>query len=631
MVEWAESAPSGIAAGVSPQPLPAAAAPIIVALMPPKQRSWLRKTLVGALPVAVLITMLLALVILQLRWSARVSDAERARLQQNLQRSTSNFQAAFAQDLLAICQTFQASQPRQLPVLVDQLFDRYTVWRRISRHPALIDGLYLWQASTAGKSSLLQFNAQDHTLEQAPWPGSLRKFAAQSAAGKLRLPRRPDGWLWDERIPALIHPVYMPAKTTTAGRPRLYGYLLVVFNPADFEQVYLPNLGQRYFPLSNGFVFQLIEQNPEHESRVVYQSSPRSSRGVFTHADAIVPLLARPLPDETMSYPSPRSIPVVLSDVSTQNWRIAVRHRSGSVDAAVTTLRRRDLALSIVVLVMLLVSLVTILAATRRARRLARLQMEFASGVSHELRTPLAVISSAAENLADGVISDSERIRDYGALIHRESQRLSGMVDHILDFAELESHPHSHPLEPVAAEDILEAVLANERPRIEASGVSIQTNIPANTPPLLTNGPVLQQCLQNLIANALKYGSAGGRILLAASPARENGEDRVLLRVEDFGIGIAPEDLAHIFEPFYRAGNVRDSQIPGTGLGLSLTRKMMGDLGGRVTVESSPGKGSAFTLHVPAAAKSAPSGPAARVLAIAIVCLHAATHFAGRR
>ena len=605
-VGWAACAASGMSARISRQCLPPAAAPIIFGLMPSKQRSWFRRMVASVLPVAGLITMLLALVFLQLRWSARVSDAERARLQQNLQRSTGNFQSAFTQDLFGICQTLQSSQPRELPVLVDQLFDRYSVWRRISRHPALIGGLYLWSTSSAGANSLLKLNMQDHRLEPVAWPKPLQRFAAQSTSGKhgLLLPRQPDSWLWDERIPALVHPVYTSEKTQKAGRPQFFGYLLVVFDPTDFEQVYLPNLGGRFFPLSNGFVFQLIERDAHHEYKVAYQSDPRSI-GVFPHADATVPLLATSLPEQTMLYSAPASpgavsSPVELSGIYTQKWRIAVRHQAGSVDAAVISLRRRDFALSIIVLAMLLVSLITILAATRRARRLAQLQMEFASGVSHELRTPLAVISSAAENLADGIITDGDKIRDYGALIHQESQRLSGMVDHILEFAQLESHPHKERLEIAATAEILHAVLANERRLVEAAGVSLETNIPADIPLLHTNPAVLQQCLQNLVSNALKYGSGGGRIVLAVSAAHEHGEDRVLIRVEDFGAGIAPEELPHIFEPFYRAGDVRDSQIPGTGLGLSLTRKMMEGLGGRITVESLPGKGSAFTLHVPA-------------------------------
>lgn len=562
----------------------------------------------SVLPIAGLITMLLALVLLQLRWSAKVGEAERARLQQNLLRSTSGFQLAFAQDLLGICQTLQASQPRDPPVFVEHLFDRYTVWRRISRHAALIEGLYVWRQTSGKADTLLKFNPQNHRLEPVAWPDSLRSLAAQVHSHPSMFLRQPEAWVWDERVPALIHPIYALGSNGNPKRSQLFGYLFVVFNPQDFEQVYLPDLGRRYFPLSNGFVFQLIEHNRDHEHEVVYQSDKHVPDGTFAHADEVIPLLDSSMPYRTAARPPSSGMiadvasgPVQLLAPDTARWEISVRHRAGSVDAAVTSLRRRDLAVSIVVLVMLLVSLITILVATRRARRLARLQMEFASGVSHELRTPLAVISSAAENLADGVVTEGDRIRDYGALIHKESQRLSGMVDHILDFAQLDSHAHSYRLESVAVATIVEAVLANERPLIQTAGVSVDVNIPDDLPKLLTNAPVLQQCLQNLLSNALKYGSDGRRILLTASPAREDGEDRVLICVEDFGAGIAPEELSHIYEPFYRASDARNSQIRGTGLGLSLTRKMMESLHGRITVKSSPGKGSAFTLHVPVA------------------------------
>ncbi|MGC1781388.1 MAG: HAMP domain-containing sensor histidine kinase [Acidobacteriaceae bacterium] len=596
--------------------MPRAPAPIIVALMQPKPRSWRTGMVAGTLPIAGLITMLLALAFLQLRWSTRVSEAERARLQQNLQRSAGGFQFAFARDLLGICQTLQASQPRDPRVIVDQLFNRYTVWRRISRHAALIGDLYIWPQAGGEADTLLKFNPQTRQLEPVAWPESMRLFAAQARANPGVLPHRPRAWVWNEQVPLLIHPVYAIAATENPKRPALYGYLLVVFNPRDFERAYLPDLGRRYFPLSNGFVFQLIERENGHEL-VAYQSDNPRRASVFQHADAIIPLLdgsgpyrppARPAANGGM--PIAAAAPVYLSVADDAKWQIAVRHRSGSVDAAVTSLRRRDLAVSIIVLIMLLVSLLTILAATRRARRLARLQMEFASGVSHELRTPLAVISSAAENLADGVVTQEDRIRDYGMLIHQESQRLSGMVDHILDFAQLDSQAPSYRLESVAVRSIVEAVLANERPLIEAAGVSVDVNIPSDVPLVLASPSILQQCLQNLVSNAVKYGSDGGRIILEVSTPREDGDDRLRIRVQDFGAGISPEELSHIYEPFYRASSARDSQIRGTGLGLSLTRKMIEGMGGRITVESSPGKGSAFTLHIPIAPTGAATGRA---------------------
>ena len=556
--------------------------------------------------------MLLALAFLQLRWSARVSEAERARLQQNLQRSTTGFQSAFSRDLLGICQTLQASQPRDPRVIVDHLFNRYTVWRRISRHAALIGDLYIWPQTAGTTDALLKFNPQTRQLEPVAWPESMRRFATQARGNPGMLPRRPRAWVWNEQVPLLIHPVYASSAKQNPKRPELYGYLLVVFNPQDFEQTYLPDLGRRYFPLSNGFVFQFIERENTHEL-VVYQSDNPKRASVFQHADAVIPLLDNSRPYRAPARPAisgavpGASVPIFLSVRDAAKWQIAVRHRSGSVDAAVTSLRRRDLAVSIIVLIMLLVSLLTILAATRRARRLARLQMEFASGVSHELRTPLAVISSAAENLADGVVTQEDRIRDYGMLIHQESQRLSGMVDHILDFAQLDSQPPSYRLESVPVRNIVDVVLANERPSIEAAGISVDVNIPSDVPCVLTSPSVLQQCIQNLVSNAVKYGSDGGRIVLEVSTAREESEDRLRIRVQDFGAGISPEELSHIYEPFYRASSARDLQIRGTGLGLSLTRKMIEGMGGRITVESSPGKGSAFTLHVPVAPTGAPA------------------------
>ncbi len=137
-------------------------------------RRWTTGTVARVLPIVGLITMLFALAVLQLRWSSKVSDAERDRLQENLQRSTSGFQSAFAQDLLGICQTLQASQPRDPDVLADHLLDRYTVWRRVSRHAALISDLYIWPQTGQHSNALLRLDPQTRKLEPVAWPDSLR-------------------------------------------------------------------------------------------------------------------------------------------------------------------------------------------------------------------------------------------------------------------------------------------------------------------------------------------------------------------------------------------------------------------------------------------------------------------------
>ncbi len=431
------------------------------------------------------------------------------------------------------------------------------------------------------------------------------------------LPRQAKAWLWDEHALTLIHPLYTLGPDGSTTHPAFFGYLFVALNANHFEQTYLPTLGQRFFPLSHGFIFQIVQRHGEYRRHVIYQSDKLMPAGVFEHNDASIPLL-----DETAHNPGVATMeqsdataqatgadvvagsapgPILISYFYTPRWKIAVRHRSGSVDAAVNNLRRRDLAVSMVVLLMLLVSLITILIATRRARRLARLQMEFASGVSHELRTPLAVIRSAAENLEDGLITEEARVRHYGSLIHKESQRLAEMVGHILDFAQLHAERYSYHLDEVPVTAIVESVVAGEQPLIDAAGMTVVAQIPEDLPLLLTDATLLQQCLQNLLSNAVKYGASGGKILVTASVHQEEGESRVKISVRDFGVGIAPEELAHLYEPFYRTQSARDSQIRGTGLGLSLTRKMVESLGGKITVESALQKGSTFTLHLPIA------------------------------
>jgi signal transduction histidine kinase len=563
----------------------------------------------GVLPVIGLITMLIALAVLQLRSSKRVSEAERDRLQENLQRATSGFQTDFAQDLLEICQTLQASQTRDPHTVVSRLFDRYSVWRRVSGRAPLMRGLYLAQESEAGPGALLQLDPQTRKLESAVWPSG---WLAQLDEDRIRAGASAsvaNVWVWDNRLPALIHPVYALQAKQRSDRPQLLGYLVVLFHAEDFVQTYIPSLAAEYFPPSSGFVFQLIEQQaPGSGRRVLYQSTGTFSSNPFGYADASIALL-----DSTRQYVAaggtafePQNTgsstePVLVALNSYPRWNFAVRHRSGSVNAAVMTLRRRDLAISTLVLATLAVSLVMILVVARRSRRLALLQMEFASSVSHELRTPLAVISSAAENLADGIVLETNEIRRYGALIHGESQRLRTMIEHILNFAHLNSNqPPTYLFEAVAIETIVSPVLDKERGAIESAGLALTVDIATELPLLYTNVEALQQCVQNLVTNALKYGVDGKRIVISVSQDSELSERYILISIEDFGSGLSGEDLAQIYDPFYRGANARDTQIRGTGLGLSLTRRIMQELNGSISAVSSPGKGSVFTLHVPA-------------------------------
>jgi signal transduction histidine kinase len=287
-------------------------------------------------------------------------------------------------------------------------------------------------------------------------------------------------------------------------------------------------------------------------------------------------------------------------------WRLLVKHPSGSLEGAVTTVRRRNLLISSSILAVLGASVGLLILSTRRAQTLARQQMEFVAAVSHELRTPLAVIRSAGENLADGVIRDDEQIRKYGDLVRNEGRRLTEMVEQILEFAGIQSGQRGFALRPVAIAPMLRDIVESSRALIDSAGMQVDYDLPDGLPPVLGEEAALRRVFQNLIGNAVKYGGSGGWIGLRAGQAGRE----VHVTVADRGIGIPPAEHPRIFEPFYRTPDVIAAQTQGAGLGLSLVKRIVDAHGGRVVLRSAPGAGSEFTVVLPAAAEEPVGRPA---------------------
>jgi signal transduction histidine kinase len=285
------------------------------------------------------------------------------------------------------------------------------------------------------------------------------------------------------------------------------------------------------------------------------------------------------------------------SNASQAKWRLLVKHPSGSLDAAVNTTRRRNLFVSSSILAVLGASMALLVLSARRSQEVARQQMEFVAAVSHELRTPLAVIRSAGDNLADGVVGDAGQIRKYGELVRSEGRRLSEMVEQILEFAGIQSGQRRFEPRPVNVTALVDQVLAASAALLEGGRIEVEVAIPPDLPPVRGDEPALRRVLQNLVGNAIKYGAEGRWIGVRATHAA----GQVRISVADRGLGIAASEQTRIFEPFYRAAEVVAAQIQGAGLGLSLVHRIVEAHGGRIEVRSAPGQGSEFIVQLPAA------------------------------
>ena len=236
----------------------------------------------------------------------------------------------------------------------------------------------------------------------------------------------------------------------------------------------------------------------------------------------------------------------------------------------------------------------------RSTLQLARMQMDFAASVSHELRTPLAVLCSAVDNIADGVVTGKEQMAKYGAVIRNQSRQINGLVNQVILFASTQDGKGRYSMRPLPVREVVESAVTGTTQLIQKAGFTLEQHIAPSLPQVLGDLPALSQCLQNLITNALKYGDQGRWISICASC--EDSKDHhpeVRISVLDRGKGIDRSELPHIFEPFYRSPAAVADQIHGTGLGLPIAKSLAEAMGGRLSVTSEVGVGSIFTLHLP--------------------------------
>jgi len=229
-----------------------------------------------------------------------------------------------------------------------------------------------------------------------------------------------------------------------------------------------------------------------------------------------------------------------------------------------------------------------------RELQITRMKSDFVATVSHEFKSPITAIRQITEMLQSGRVPDERRDKYYAVML-QQGARLTHLIDNILDFSSIERGKRVYVFEETDVGELLQNIVGRYEKRIEDKDFVINLAIFPDLPKVNVDSEAMRQVLYNLLDNAVKYSGSANVIDICV----EQNNGTIITSIRDYGIGISKEEQGKIFERFYRAGNKQTHQIKGSGIGLSLVKKIIEAHGGRTQVESAPGKGSTFYLHLP--------------------------------
>jgi len=596
--------------------------------------------LVGSLAAVALI---LVLGILQFRWFDELNHRERESRRIRLAANVSRFCEALDMEITRAYLTFALDGDAVARRDAREATRDYEIWQRQARYPRLLRGLWIAEPvepvgpsrATARPASwrFLHLDVATGSFAGTELPQQLQSLGRRLERPETTAPLLPP---LDEGTLSIISPIFIrpafpesirespgPASTDNSVDVQPLPATQLRFAILQLDREYLlrellPALARQYFSEASGSTrldYRIVIVRNRAPHTLVYISDPAEGSAVPAIVDAtgalfgirssLTPVGSTVLIQTPVAPPAPRGAlqvsgrVTVFSSNEAEYWQLRVTHRAGSLEALATRERRQNLLLTAMSVALLGGSVVLLLVALRRSLLLNRQRMEFVAGVSHELRTPVAVMRMTGANLADGLVTEPEEVRRYGNLVQRESRRLTEMTEQVLSLARLES-PSAPAAEHMSPEELIRAALESKQPEINDLGFRCAIRLEKLLPAVRVSRSSLERAIQNLISNALKYSGVSREIRIRAGKEERRGRTWVWIAVEDDGMGIEAAELSSIFEPFQRGRAAIEQNIPGTGLGLSLVQRIVRSYGGEVHVRSQPGKGSIFTLYLPA-------------------------------
>ncbi len=287
-----------------------------------------------------------------------------------------------------------------------------------------------------------------------------------------------------------------------------------------------------------------------------------------------------------------------------ETWRIRAGYGSQTIPEIVSANTRPQMALMIVLALVMAGGVFFVAGAAAREVRVAELKSNFVASVSHDLKTPLALIQLFAETLELGRVRTTERAQEYYRIINTEARKLTRLIENILDFSRMEAGLRPYQLESVDIGEVTTQVLSEMESQFAQAQFKVQARVEPGLPRLHVDEDAIEQAIENLLANAMKYSGESRDIEVRVD--RVNGH--VCVSVRDHGIGIARREQKRIFRKFYRVDSGLGGGPQGCGLGLAIVDHTMRGHGGFVKVDSELAGGSTFTLHFPIPAGAAAKG-----------------------
>ncbi len=591
-----------------------------------------------------LVVLVVVLAFFQYRWLGQVSDADRDRQRWTLNQRAREFANDFDREIGRVYNAMQFDLAASANT--GEVFSKhYEEWKQSSAFPELVRAIYFTSESAApvaddARAEVMKFNPATRTFSPVEWPASLAPARDRLTTMRHRFsaPTTPFSSsgnatfrfvsLGQSPVLASVPALMIPAQSIRFDvEPR---YVIVELDKQVLTETVLPALVEKHLAVDDYHV-EVLEPGPGgggatpiYRKNVVaaVNLNPATADATTTFFNVRVDNLAlsamRGLPATagamsmlvpTTSESSSRLMSIVVARSPTVvgrggagvgggvsygpgAWQLVLQHPAGSLEAAVTKVRRRNLGISFGVLAVLSVSVFLISINAQRSQQLAAQQMDFVATVSHELRTPIAVIRSAAQNLSAGVIHDEARAKKYGELIDTEGRRLTEMVEEVLELAGISGGKRQFAIAPTDIGRLTSDVMQSCESLIRDAGFTVELAIAPNLPTVNLDESAYRRALNNLVTNALKHATDGKWLAVAVFQAPDH---QVAVTVADRGRGIDAKDLPHIFDAFYRGGYAKDRQIHGNGLGLSLVTRIVDAHGGTVSAHTSPG-GSTFTM-----------------------------------